>query len=178
MMLQKQPLTPRNPPPLTSPLSAELTTQDLSRSRPPPLHAPLPYLITRHYAATSAIHAQTGSAPQQKSGSQQPDATAQPSGPAPQHRRCHPPPYRRHRCPDQRRPTSAYRTAGPGEVAPGARPVRVRTLEVEAAAVVAAAAAVAASVVETEFEIAAIAAVAGAAVVAVVEGRVPRETRR
>src|SRR6266850_3015951 len=162
----------------SSPLSLRNSPRSIPRVPVLLLYMPS-HLITHHYAATSAIHAQRGSAPLQKSGSRQPDATAQPPGPAPQHQRCHPPPYRRrrHRCPDQRRPTSAHRTAGPGEVAPGVRPVRVRTLEVEAAAVVAVAvaAAVAASVVETVFGTAAIAAVAGAAVV---ERRVPRETRR
>lgn len=120
-------------------LSPPLSLRNSPRSIP---RVPL-LLLTRHYVATLAIHARTGSAPPQKSGSRQPDATAQSPGQAPPYRRRH------HRCLDQRRPTSAHRTVGPGEVAPGARPVRVRTLEVEAAEVAVAAAAVAASVVET-----------------------------
>src|SRR5579863_5194084 len=85
-------LTPRRPYP--SPLSVPQLARVHS---PPSSSSPSPSTsLTHRYEATSAIHAQTGSAPPQKSGSRQPGATAPPRGPARhQHQRYHPPyPYR------------------------------------------------------------------------------------
>lgn len=87
-------------------------------------------VITRHYAATSATHGQTDSAPLQKSGSPPPGAT---EGLARQHQSR----QRQHQRPDRHRPTSGpRRAAGRVEavVAVGARRVRAQILEVEAAA--------------------------------------------
>ena len=154
------------------------------------IHSPPPssssISLTRHYEATSASHAQTGSAPPQKSDSRRPGATAPPRGPArPQDRRCHPPyPCRRRRrrrrqhrrCPDRLRPTSVPREAGQEAAGPDARRVRFQTPWVEAAAEVAAVAAVVATpeVVIVVME----AAVAATATAVAVEARVPREMRR